>query len=327
MEAKVETRLLSAEAIRRRIEQTYAARSALGEDGIAYPIGPISVTSERGEFIAGLCRANRPCATLEVGMAWGMSTLHILAALIEAGSARPGCHVVIDPFQSAHFHNAALRTVRETGVAELIEFHEEGSELVLPRLLEEGRRFDFVFIDGDHRFDGVFTDFFFVHRLLKPGGIVIFDDLQRDPVYLACRFAETNLGYVAEAEFPDRLHARPSSRRRSREIDRLQRPAIRAYRKPVEEVVRDKRHFVPFFDGFIPQREIPRINSKRLERNRLSHLGLTALARGDRVAARRAFSAALGVDPLRFATYLRLLRTFLPARLAMMFTGRTRRRL
>ena len=32
-----------------------------------------------------------------------------------------------------------------------------------------------AFIDGDHRFDPGFVDFFFVHRLLKPGGLVVVD--------------------------------------------------------------------------------------------------------------------------------------------------------
>ena len=48
-------------------------------------------------------------------MAWGMSTLHIIEALLANGAA-DGAHVVIDPMQTSLFHNAARRTLREIGV-------------------------------------------------------------------------------------------------------------------------------------------------------------------------------------------------------------------
>ena len=73
----------AATVIRQRIEQVYAQQSVLGEDGASHSVLPIAVTPERGAFIADLCRAERPSATLEIGMAWGLSTLHILAALAE----------------------------------------------------------------------------------------------------------------------------------------------------------------------------------------------------------------------------------------------------
>lgn len=43
-------------------------------------------------------------------------------------------------------------------VRDLVEFHAEESQIVLPRLLAEARRFDLAFVDGNHRFEGVFLD-------------------------------------------------------------------------------------------------------------------------------------------------------------------------
>ncbi len=56
--------------IRKCIEQIYARQNVLDESGASRAILRIAVTPERGAFIADLCRAERPAATLEVGMAW-----------------------------------------------------------------------------------------------------------------------------------------------------------------------------------------------------------------------------------------------------------------
>lgn len=310
----------AANLIRQRIERLYAEQSALDEHGASHDILPIAVTPERGTFIADLCRAERPAATLEVGMAWGLSTLHILAALAEVrGSADGQPHVVMDPFQAARFGNAALRLVREVGAERMVEFYPEPSEIVLPRMLASGRQFDFAFIDGDHRFDPSFVDFFFVHRLLKPGGLVIFDDVLLDGIYLTSRWAETNLGYQPVAQHPPAGPRPPRS-----ESGRLRRPHIGAWRKPLQEVERDRFHFIPFFEGFVALKDIPQPNHRRVERNRLSHAGLMAMRAGDRESARRAFAEALKIDPLHASNYLRWTRTFMPRWLAAIFTGRTR---
>jgi predicted O-methyltransferase YrrM len=40
-----------------------------------------------------------------------------------------------------------------------------------------GRELDFVFIDGDHTYDGVKKDFFLYHKFLKKGGLLAFHDI------------------------------------------------------------------------------------------------------------------------------------------------------
>jgi predicted O-methyltransferase YrrM len=316
--SRVEARL-DAACIRRRIEQIYARQSILDDAGVNRAILPIAVTPERGAFIADLCRAERPAATLEVGMAWGLSTLHILAALAEVhGGAGFKPHVVMDPFEASRFGNAALRVIRELGAERMIEFYSEPSEIVLPRLLADLRQFDLAFIDGDHRFDPGFVDLFFIHRLLKPGGVVIFDDVSFDGIYLTSRWAETNLGYELVAQYP------MPDRRVPRKASDLARARIAAWRKPLQEVRRDRFHFVPFFEEFAARREAPNSAARRAERNQLCHAGLMALKAGDRQRARALFAEARRLDPFHLSTYLRWMRCFLPARAAAMLTGRTR---
>jgi glycosyltransferase involved in cell wall biosynthesis len=64
----------------------------------------------------------------------------------------------------------------------------------------------------------------------------------------------------------------------------------------------------------------------RASRSILGYVGLTALRRGDRIAARRAFLSALEIDPYRIKNRLRLMKTYLPLPLARMLSGRTGRR-
>jgi FkbM family methyltransferase len=288
-----------------RIEQIYASKLVAGEDNATYSIIPEAVPPERGRFLLEACRAHGGANTLEIGMAWGLSTLHIFQALADKGVTAPH-HVIMDPFQAGVHHNAALRTLNELGLGPYVEFYPEPSGLVLPRLVAEGRLFDFAFVDADHRFDGVFIDMFYVDQLLKPGAVAVFDDTNWDGVFLACRFAETNYGYEAIAELAN--PGKSSSR-----------PLIRAYRKPNRMIERSQTHFVPFFDNFVSNQF-----GDRLAASTLRFQGLIALGEGKRAQARRYFLQALRFEPLHLKSYFRILRTFLPQALIRATTGRTR---
>jgi predicted O-methyltransferase YrrM len=89
----------------------------------------------------------------------------------------------------------------------MVEFHNGESQLVLPRLLEDGRRFDLAFVDGNHRFDGVFVDLVYLGRLIRPGGVVFVDDYQLPAVARAASFFVANVGWtVAQVSPADELH-------------------------------------------------------------------------------------------------------------------------
>jgi predicted O-methyltransferase YrrM len=87
-------------------------------------------------------------------------------------------HVALDPYQATRFADCGLQFLEETGVAEMVELHVEESQIALPRFLGEARRFHLAFVDGNHRFDGVFVDLVFLGRLVRAGGIVFVDDYQ-----------------------------------------------------------------------------------------------------------------------------------------------------
>ena len=106
--------------------------------------------------------------------------------------------MAIDPFQATRFSGCGLQFLEEAGVAGMVDLRAERSEAALPGLLGDGRVFDLAFVDGDHRFDGVFVDLSYLGRLVRPGGVVFLDDYQLPAVERAAAFFLRNLGWKLE---------------------------------------------------------------------------------------------------------------------------------
>jgi predicted O-methyltransferase YrrM len=180
-----------ARALQAHIDAAYSRGAVQGPEGAAMALAPHSVEKPAGEAMRDLAIAEGAGRTIEVGLALGMSALFLCQAVLE----RAGGHVAIDPFQQQSWNGAGLRTLRDAGVEGIVEVIEEESQLALPRLLAEGRRFDFAFIDGDHRFEGVFMT-----RLVEAGGLVVVDDMWMPSVRTAVAYVERNLGATLEPE-------------------------------------------------------------------------------------------------------------------------------
>jgi predicted O-methyltransferase YrrM len=165
---------------------------------------PVAIGAAEGAALREWVRREGARRTLETGLGYAVSTLFICEGLLANGP--DGRHVAIDP-RLPHSHvDAGLRKLVEAGVRELVEFHGEGSELVLPRLLAEGRSFELAFLDGNHRFEGVFLDLVYCGRLLHPGGVVFADDAQLPAVRRAVGFCVANLQWTLEDEGSEGEH-------------------------------------------------------------------------------------------------------------------------
>jgi predicted O-methyltransferase YrrM len=165
-------------------------------DGSRHSIFPVAIAAREGEALEAWVRREGARSTIEVGLGYGIAALFICAALADAGL--DSAHVAIDPYQSTRFAGCGLQALAEAGLRDLVELFEEPSEIVLPRLLAGRRTFDLAFVDGNHRFDGVFLDLIFLGRLVRPGGIVAVDDHQLPAVARAASFCTTNLGWTVE---------------------------------------------------------------------------------------------------------------------------------
>jgi predicted O-methyltransferase YrrM len=175
-------------------------------DESVHELFPVAIPTEEGEALRSWVASEGAHATIETGLGYAVSALFICDGLLANGdpSAR---HVAIDPYQATRFANCGVQLLEEAGVAAMVELHQERSEIVLPLVLEEGRTFDLAFVDGDHRFDGVFLDLVYLGRLVKPGRVIFVDDYQLPGVARAAAFFVTNLGWQLEEVSPaDDLH-------------------------------------------------------------------------------------------------------------------------
>ena len=172
---------------------TAVARS----DGTLHELFPVAASAAEGEALREWVLREGATQTIEIGLGYGISALHICEGLLANSDPTAG-HVVLDPYQATRFSNCGLQLLEEAGVSGLVEHHPEESQIALPRFLGEARSFHLAFVDGNHRFDGVFVDLFYVGRLVQPGGIVFLDDYQLPAIARAASFFLKNLGWTLE---------------------------------------------------------------------------------------------------------------------------------
>lgn len=142
------------------------------------------ISPEQGIWIYNLCREIKPEATLEIGLAYGFSMLFFLAASKKNGK---GSHTAIDPFP---WNGVAYCKARE--VAMPLEAINELSERAGVDLARNERKFDVIFIDGNHRFDNALMDFSLFSRVCSLHGYVILDDMWMSSIQAVVRFLKKN---------------------------------------------------------------------------------------------------------------------------------------
>ena len=163
------------------------------------PFRPTSIPTEEGEALSKWVAKEQAARTIEIGLAYGFSALHIGEGLLLGNATNPK-HTVIDAFQAQEnkYAKVGLNILSEAGLGDIIEFYGEKSEIVLPRLLSEERKFDFAFVDGCHLFDCVFLDLFYLGQLVKKGGIIFLDDYDKPAIRKAATFFIKNLEWKIE---------------------------------------------------------------------------------------------------------------------------------
>lgn len=169
-------------------------------DGMVRDIFPTAIHPREGEALSAWVARERPASSIEIGFGYGISTLFVFRGLLSNGASAPFRHLTIDPNQVEGFSSVGLELVEKAGLRDHLDFHNDPSELVLPRLLAEGRQFDFAFVDGNHRFDWVFVDLMFLGRLVRGSSVIFLDDYQLPAVKKAVAFCTSNLGWVVEEE-------------------------------------------------------------------------------------------------------------------------------
>jgi predicted O-methyltransferase YrrM len=163
------------EPFRGALLSMYSGQLQRGSDGELHALDPYTRTAPKyGMWLYESCRRLKPRQTLEVGLAFGFSTVYFLAAVHENGS---GLHAAIDPLQD-YWHGIGLRHAENLGMAHAFRFYNEKSVSALVKLAADNQRFELIFIDGNHRFDDVLVDFTLSAEICPLGGYIVLDDVR-----------------------------------------------------------------------------------------------------------------------------------------------------
>jgi len=155
-----------------------------------------SVTKHEAEAIYNFLAAKNIKKTLEIGMAYGVSTAYIIAAT-------RSLHYVIDPFQnSSKYQGLGLKNISRLKYKSHLKFIEDYSHFALPKLIKKKLNFDFIFIDGGHNFDTVFVDFYFGDLLLNQNGFILLHDTWLLSIQTVAEWVKQNKKNYRILDFP-----------------------------------------------------------------------------------------------------------------------------
>ncbi len=127
---------------------------------------------EQGLFLQEIFDQVKPFASLEVGMAYGISSLFILEKHKEHKNP-PKSHLIIEPFP---WDGVAEHNFKNAGLFEFSDIRYLKSHDVLPKLYYENHRIQFAYVDTLKVFDTVLQDFYFIDKILDVNGVFVLDD-------------------------------------------------------------------------------------------------------------------------------------------------------
>ncbi len=158
-------------------------------------LGDVRLHPEQIALLAYLSTRLESSILIDVGFGMGSSITIALAARRAAGL--PTTHFALDPYGLPFGAGAIVEAYLQREFKQSYLRIRKRSEIGLGQLYEilGPESVGMVFIDGNHRFDNVLTDFFLSDLLCKPGGVILLDD--------ACYPAiETVVSFIA-ANRPD----------------------------------------------------------------------------------------------------------------------------
>ncbi|MBL4898763.1 MAG: class I SAM-dependent methyltransferase [Colwellia sp.] len=126
--------------------------------------------------------------TLETGVAYGASAMAMCEAL-KKYCDHGECHYGVDPNQHSEYGGAALAALKQDDLDGMFELLEGPSHLMLPLVINKNLMLDCAFVDGWHTFDYTLIDFFLIDKMLRPGGLIAFHDMNG-------RAKQKVLGYI-----------------------------------------------------------------------------------------------------------------------------------
>ena len=229
-----------APAFRQRLQSMYSGEQQPGKKGLVELDKTTRISEPQGMWIYDTCLKLKPKQSLEIGLAYGFSTIYILAAINQTGF---GHHTSLDPFQQDAWHGVGSLQAEHLEMEHSFRFLEEFSVSALARFAIQKDEFEFIYIDGNHRFDDVFVDFTLSAEVCPIGGNIILDDMWMPSIQTAVSWIRSNR--MDFREIPTPIQNIAQFERKGRDG-------------------RNWNHFVPFFPANAPAKQ-PTL-SKRLAR-------------------------------------------------------------
>lgn len=121
-----------------------------------------------------LPRLPRPFSWLEIGSYEGRSACWMLDDVMRDGDTITCVDLWLTSFDGYRADSAEARF--DANTRGRVEKHKCASHEFLTLALAQGRRFDGVYIDGDHEARSVLEDSVLAWRLLKVGAVIVWDD-------------------------------------------------------------------------------------------------------------------------------------------------------
>lgn len=147
----------------------------------------LPVSRETGTLLYMLARANWAKSIVEFGTSFGLSTIHLAAALRDNGGGR----LITTEFESSKIARARHH-LEEAGLADLVEFREGDALQTLATGLPES--IDLVLLDGAKPLYPDILDL--LEDRLQTGALIVADNADHSPAYLA-RVRSPAAGYLS----------------------------------------------------------------------------------------------------------------------------------
>jgi predicted O-methyltransferase YrrM len=150
---------------------------------------PLPVSRETGRLLYMLARGSGARTIVEYGTSFGISTLHLAAALRDNGGGR----LITTEFEPSKIVRAQAHLM-EAGLLDLVEIRAGDAVQTLSANLPES--IDLVLLDGAK---ALFPDILhLVESKLRPGALIVADNANDSPDYLA-RVRSPGNGYLSTA--------------------------------------------------------------------------------------------------------------------------------
>ena len=150
---------------------------------------PLAVSRDTGTLLYMLARSIRAQSIVEFGTSFGISTLHLAAALRDNGGGR---------LIGSEFEPSKIKRARENlaagGLSDLVEIREGDAMQTLARDLPD--TIDFVLLDGAKSLYPPILSL--LEPRLRDGALIVADNADDSPEYLA-RVRSADSGYLSVA--------------------------------------------------------------------------------------------------------------------------------